>query len=67
MGSTIDAPVPIPCDEEDEQRETNLKLNPLSRLKKPPKTNYTSQIIDEELKKVIIKVEALLVNKLLTS
>lgn len=48
MGSTIDAPVPIPCDEEDEQRETNLKLNPLSRLKKPPKTNYTAQIIDEE-------------------
>lgn len=52
---------------EDEQIETKLKINPLLRLKKPPSTNQTPEMLDEELKKVILKVEYILVQKLLTS
>ncbi|XP_016566859.1 uncharacterized protein LOC107864977 isoform X6 [Capsicum annuum] len=58
LGSTSDRPLKV-----EEERESN----PLLRLKKPPKTKHTPQMLDEELKKVIHKVEYLLVQKLLSS
>ncbi|XP_025888226.1 uncharacterized protein [Solanum lycopersicum] len=64
LGSTSHSPLEVP---EDEQIETKLKINPLLRLKKPPSTNQTPEMLDEELKKVILKVEYILVQKLLTS
>ncbi|CAN4127374.1 unnamed protein product [Withania somnifera] len=59
LGSSSDRPLEV--------EEAKSKLNPLLRLKKPPKKNHTPQMLDEELKKVILKVECLLVRKLLTS
>ncbi|MCD9643474.1 hypothetical protein HAX54_030983 [Datura stramonium] len=67
LGSSSDRPLEVPFTREEEEREKKLKLNPLLKLKKPPKTNHTLQMLDEEWKKVILKVEYLLVQKLLTS
>ncbi|KAK6783318.1 hypothetical protein RDI58_021115 [Solanum bulbocastanum] len=50
------------------EEETKSNINPSRILKHPPKTNYTLQhILDENSKKVIVKVESLLVQNLLTS
>ncbi|KAL3331332.1 hypothetical protein AABB24_034918 [Solanum stoloniferum] len=67
LGSTSHSPLEVPFNSEDEQIETKLKINPLLRLKKPPRTNCTPEMLDEELKKVILKVQYILVQKLLTS
>ncbi|XP_055821523.1 uncharacterized protein LOC129890043 isoform X3 [Solanum dulcamara] len=67
LGSSSHSPLEVPYNSEEEQSETKLNLNPLLRLKKPPRTNCTPEMLDEELKKVILKVEYLLVQKLLTS
>ncbi|XP_019264666.1 PREDICTED: uncharacterized protein LOC109242264 [Nicotiana attenuata] len=69
LGSTNDRPLLIPCDEEEEQRETKLKLNPLSRLKQPRKAhtgvNEYSPQMDEISKKMVIDVKSMLVSKLI--
>lgn len=67
LGSSSYRPLEDPFSSEEEQRETKLKVSPLLRLKKPPKANDAPEILDEELKKVIRKVEYLLVQKLLAS
>ncbi|KAF3680959.1 putative ripening-related protein 2-like [Capsicum annuum] len=66
LGSSSYRPLDVPSSGEEEERETKLKLTPLLKLKKPPKPNNTPEMLDEELKKVIHKVEYLLVQKLLT-
>lgn len=64
LESTRYRPLEVPSGEE----ETKLNVNPSRILKHPPKTNYTLQhILDENSKKVIVKVESLLVQNLLTS
>ena len=63
LRSTSDRPLEVPSGEE----ETKLNVKLSRTLMHPPKTNHSPQILDEELKKVIHKVESLLVKKLLTS
>ncbi|XP_055821528.1 uncharacterized protein LOC129890046 isoform X2 [Solanum dulcamara] len=63
LRSTSDRPLEVPSGEE----ETKLDVTPSRMLMHPPKTNHSPQILDEESKKVILKVKSLLVKKLLTS
>ncbi|MCD9643473.1 hypothetical protein HAX54_030982 [Datura stramonium] len=49
---------------DEEETKSNAKL---SRLMHPPKTNPSPQILDEEMVKVMVNVESLLVKKLLAS
>lgn len=49
---------------DEEETKSNAKL---SRLMHPPKINHSPQILDEEMEKVIVKVESLLVKKLFAS
>ncbi|XP_075102839.1 uncharacterized protein LOC142177576 [Nicotiana tabacum] len=69
LGSTSDRPLLIPCDEEEEQRETKFKLNPLSRLKQPTIThtgiNEYSPQMNEISKKMVTDVKYILVSKLI--
>ncbi|KAF3665616.1 putative formin-like protein 14-like isoform X1 [Capsicum annuum] len=63
FGSTSDRPMEVLSDEE----ETKLNVKPSRILMRPPETNYKPQeILDEESKKLVIKVQSLLVRKLLT-
>ena len=65
LGSISDTPLLIPCDEEDDQRETQLKLTPLSRLKTPKLAHYSQSQMPEESKKVITdEVQSVLVSHL---
>ncbi|KAK4365384.1 hypothetical protein RND71_016742 [Anisodus tanguticus] len=67
LGSSSDRPLEVPFNVKEEERETKLNLNALSRLMHPPNTNDTPQMLDEESKKVIFGVKSLLVRKLLSS
>src|SRR5687767_14634688 len=63
LGSISDMPFLIPCDEEDYQRETKLKLNPLSRLKTPKQAHSSQSQMPEKSKKVITdEVKSVLVS-----
>ncbi|MCE3051772.1 hypothetical protein HAX54_050766 [Datura stramonium] len=69
LGSTSDRPVLIPCDEEEEQRETKLNLNPLSRLKVAKKTHtstkgYSSKVHEKSKNVITDEVKSLLVSQL---
>ncbi|KAM3321770.1 hypothetical protein P3S67_002921 [Capsicum chacoense] len=63
FGSTSDRPMEVLSDEE----ETKSNVKPSRTLMHPPEINYKPQLIlDEESKKLVIKVQSLLVRKLLT-
>lgn len=63
LGSISDTPLQIPCDEEDDQRET--KLNPLSRLETPKQTHSSQSQMPEKSKKVMTdEVQSVLVSHL---
>ncbi|XP_009766952.1 uncharacterized protein [Nicotiana sylvestris] len=63
LRSTSDRPLLIPCDQEQELRETKFKLNPLSRLKQPPRTNHKPEML-EKSKMMIAQVKSMLVSEL---
>ncbi|XP_055819511.1 uncharacterized protein LOC129888584 [Solanum dulcamara] len=69
LGSTSDRTLLIPCDEEEEQRETKLKLNPLSRLKAAKETHtnangHSSQMHEKSKKVISDEVKSMLVSHL---
>ncbi|KAH0648818.1 WAS/WASL-interacting protein family member 1-like isoform X1 [Solanum tuberosum] len=65
LGSINDTPSLIPCDEEDDQRETNLKVNPLSRLETPKQTPSSQNQMPEKSKKVLTdEVQSVLVSRI---
>uniref|UniRef100_A0A0V0IWQ6 Putative ovule protein n=2 Tax=Solanum chacoense TaxID=4108 RepID=A0A0V0IWQ6_SOLCH len=65
LGSINDTPSLIPCDEEDDQRETNLKVNPLSRLETPKQTPSSQNQMPEKSKRVLTdEVQSVLVSRI---
>ncbi|KAM3321767.1 hypothetical protein P3S67_002918 [Capsicum chacoense] len=69
LGSTSDRPLLIPCNEEDEQKETKFKLNPLSRLKAAKETHvsangFSSQVHEKSQKVITDEVKSMLVTQL---
>ncbi|KAF3682311.1 hypothetical protein FXO37_02412 [Capsicum annuum] len=63
LGSTIDRPLQVLCDQEEEQRERKLNLNPLSRLDQALKQPVTKcyHKMNEQSKKMISNIKSLLV------
>ncbi|PHT31289.1 hypothetical protein CQW23_27626 [Capsicum baccatum] len=59
LGSTIDRPLEVLCDEEEEQRERKLNLNPLSRLDQALKQPVTKcyHKMNEQSKKMISNIK----------
>ncbi|WMV43887.1 hypothetical protein MTR67_037272 [Solanum verrucosum] len=65
LGSINNTPSLIPCDEEDDQRETNLKVNPLSRLETPKQTPSSQNQMPEKSKRVLTdEVQSVLVSRI---
>ncbi|KAG5593205.1 hypothetical protein H5410_043719 [Solanum commersonii] len=64
LGSISDTPLLIPCDEEDDQRETNLKVNPLSRLETPKQTPSQNQMPEKSKKMLTDEVQSVLVSRI---
>ncbi|KAL3331333.1 hypothetical protein AABB24_034919 [Solanum stoloniferum] len=64
LGSISDTPLLIPCDEKEDQRETNLKVNPLSRLETPKQTPSQNQMPEKSKKVLTDEVQSVLVSRI---